>query len=134
MDPLSITCAILAVIGAGKGVGKAIRKLALAKGAPVSLLQLNNEVADLSLAVRAIEEFHKGGGQLHPTSSIAHSNVTAALEEAKAAVEELQTLITGRLSKVNTIKPNRLQWLRAEPVIASTKERVRSAKLSLVSA
>jgi hypothetical protein len=133
MDPLSITCSIIAIIGAGQGVAKTIRKLARVKGAPLSVLQLNNEVSDLSLAVRAIEEFHQDGRTL-PPASIGHGYITTALEEAKDAVVELEVYITEKLSKINTKKLDRLAWMRAEPTIVLMKERVRSAKLNLVAA
>ncbi|KAI1123702.1 ankyrin repeat-containing domain protein [Nemania abortiva] len=133
MDPLSITCAIITIIGAGNGVTKTIRKLALLKGAPASLLQLNNELADLSLAVRAIEEIQKSG-EHSPPPETAHVYFTTALEEAREAVLDLEILIEQKLVNLSTKKLDRLSWMRAEPTIVKMKERVRSAKVNLVAA
>ena len=133
MDPLSISVSILTIIGAGKPVVKAIQRLARLKDAPASLLQLNNAISDLSLAVKAVEEFHRDRGQSSSTS-LAHELVTSALMEARVAALELETLISQKLTKVDNKKIDRISWVLAEPTIEKMKKKLHSAKKKLIAA
>lgn len=46
-DPLSVTTAVVTLLGTASAAGKALKKLASLRNAPAQVLQLNNEVCTL---------------------------------------------------------------------------------------
>lgn len=56
MDPLSFTASLLTVIGLGAQVARTVQRLVALKGAPGVLLALNNEISDLNLVIKAIDD------------------------------------------------------------------------------
>ena len=95
MDPLSLTASIIAVIGTGGEVAKAIKKLASLKGAPNLVLALNNEISDLLLLVFAIQDVfqrQEASGVLSPDNAPAATAITSTLKQANDKVLELKVL------------------------------------------
>ena len=96
MDPLSITASIIAIIGAGGNIAKAIRSLASQSNAPEFVLALNNELVDLDLVVSAIQEIYQkqqsNGRSRGPQDVDINASVTSALTQARQTATELQIL------------------------------------------
>ena len=145
MDPLSLTASIIAIIGVGGQAAKAIKRLASAKGAPDSLLALNNEVSDLRLIVTAIEDIIRTqrslGGRLHPGSQAYETSVNASivpsLDQANQKVHELdamyQRLTQSTFRSSTSVIPdvNRSTWLVEQRKLKLLQEDLRSSRVKL---
>ena len=92
MDPLSITASIIAILGTGGIIAKGFNKVRGLKDAPNILLQLNNEVSDLTLLVQAVDEIYRWHLSALALSS-QEAVVCSTLERAQNVVLDLQKLI-----------------------------------------
>lgn len=133
MDPLSITAAIIALIGAGGKVGTGLRKLVELRNAPDSLLQLNNEVADLKLIVQAIDTNTLDSPADDSGAAAQYQLTHNALERVKEVALELEVLIENTLTKVTDdgTKFDKVAWLRQAKKVQGLKEKIRNAKTDL---
>ena len=113
MDPLSLTGSIIAILGMTGTVGKGLQKVRQLRKAPETLLQLNNEITDLYLLVRAVDDLYR---QHDDSTSVSQQEVVCAvLERTKSAVLELEMVIAYRLTK-ETGRGNEIDlfaWARA---------------------
>ena len=136
MDPLSVTAAIIAIVGAGGTVGRGLRKLAALRNAPDSLLQLNNEVTDLQLVVQAVDINSLNNSADDSAAAAQYQLIQNALERVKTVVLELEKLIEYTLTKMTDsgTKIDKNAWLRSEKKIQKLKERIRDAKNDLAMA
>ena len=136
MDPLSVTAAIIAIVGAGGTVGKGLRKLVALRNAPDSLLQLNNEVTDMQLVVQAVDINSLDNSADDSAAAAQYQLIQNALGRMKKVVLELEKLIEYSLTKITDggIKIDKVAWLRAEKKIRSLKEKIRDAKNELAMA
>ena len=131
MDPLSLTASILAVLGAGSTLMKSLDRALQLKRAPDTLLQLNNEVADLQILVRAVDEIWRQDGA---SITVAQQEVVSkALDRARVAVLELEKLIAYILTRETDGGPTvyRLAWAYAHGRIKRTKDKLRTARNDL---
>ena len=145
MDPLSITVSIIAIIGVGGQTAKTIKKLASIKGAPDSILALNNEISDIRLIIIAIQdvfEKQRTTGKPFPGYRASEANVDAsvisALEQANKKVLELEALhnrlipLSSGLSGLATT--DRITWLREQKKLKHMQEDLRTTRLKLATA
>ena len=133
MDPLSLTASIIAVFGAGGTIAKGLGKIRRLKRAPDVLLQLNNDVTDLHLLIRAVDELYRQRNNLSSASTLQEEVVCRTLERAKHAVLELEKLIGYILTKETNAgtEVNNLAWIRAVDRITETKGNIRAARDNL---
>ena len=133
MDPLSLTASIIAVLGAGGTIAKGLSKIRRLKSAPDILLQLNNEVTDLHLLIRAVNELYHRPTNLNPTSTLQEKVVCNALERAKYAVLELEKLIEYVLTKQTArgTEVDTLAWSRVLDRVKEAKNNIRTARTDL---
>ena len=131
MDPLSLTASIIAILGAGGTISKGLSKIRNLKRAPYIVLQLNNEVTDLHLLIRAVDDLYRRADQ---SILDAHEHlVYNALERAKHAVLELEELIEYVLTKESDSgkEVNRLGWIRALDRVKEVKNNIHVVRSNL---
>ena len=98
MDPLSLTASIIAILGTGGAIAKGFVKIRGTRHAPVVLLQLNNEVSDLTLLVQAVDQqLQSYRSPMAPSTQ--DQVICKALERAKEVVLDLEKLIGYTLTK-----------------------------------
>ena len=133
MDPLSLTASILALLGAGGTIAKGLAKLRRLKRAPYILLQLNNEVTDLHLLIRAVNEIYHSSAKIIPASTLQEEVVSNALKRAKHDVLELEKLIEYVLTKEtsNGTKIDTLAWTRALNRVKEANDHIRASRNDL---
>ena len=138
MDPLSLTASIIAIIGVGGQVAKAVRKAASLQGAPDLVLALNNEMADLNLVVVAVQGIFQRlqttgvrSGELNADNSI-----TSSLKQVKGKVIELAALqkrLNISISGSN-VEFDKVAWLREQKKVKRMQEDLKSVRLKLAAA
>ena len=121
-DPLSLAASIIADVTAAEGVTKTLSKVKLLRNAPNELLVLNNEVTDLAITLRNVNDFIL----MNNTSStgIPHSvleQIVASVESAKERVTQLDQLIHYQFLKSGSLdgdyKVFRLRWAGAKGAV-----------------
>ena len=141
MDPLSLTASIVAIVGVGGEVAKAVRKLASLKDAPGLILALNNEISDLYLVILAIRDIYQrqrasfsSSPETLTTDNIVISTLTQANDKVlklKALHRRLTSRTTGS-SNLNTL--NKASWLREQKNVKKIQEDLHTVRLKLSAA
>lgn len=135
MDPLSVTAGILAVLGAGGKVGTACQKIIALRHAPYALIALNNEVTDLHIVVKDVNDILRLHSQTSETDAL--PSVTSALKRTTATLLRLETLIAYELTTPSGDNESRLDrsvWLQAESRVQKLKDDIRADRVALASA
>lgn len=135
MDPLSVTASILAVLGAGGEVGKACKKIIDLRDAPDALIALNNEVTDLHILVRDVDDILRQHSRISETDAL--PSVISALKRVKATLLRLESLIAYELTTPSGSNGRRLDrsvWLRAESKVQKLKDDIRADRVALAPA
>ena len=134
MDPLSLTASITAVLGAGTIIAQGLRRIQQLKGAPDLLLQLNNEIIDLHVLIRAVDEiFHRHNHTQASFTDAQQSVICNVLVRAKHTLLELEELIAYFLTKETDegSKIDRLAWLRSQGKVTEVKGNLQRARVDL---
>lgn len=139
MDPLSITVATFALIGAANQVAVGLNKLASLKGAPAAVLALNNEVSDLRLVLQETEPLllkHNqapvSGQPAFPPKSV-DATFLLSMERAKGMLLDLESVIQNRLmTRMGGI--DKLGWLREQDKIRKAQVDLRTVRLNITAA
>jgi hypothetical protein len=136
MDPLSITASIIALIGAGNQLARGINKLASLRGAPASILSLNNELSDVRLVLAETEALlaeHEARDAKH-ASSIARPRLEKRLSPSLKSVwdrmQELQAIEKRLTTKSGSI--DRLAWLWEQDNVNRAQKGLRAARSDIV--
>ena len=136
-DPLSITASIVAIIGAAEGVTKIIRKVKHIQHAPIKLLALLNEVADLTTVLKVVQTFIRDQNTQScniPQDQV--QQVSILVDRAKDEILQLEKLIEYTLVKPNStlesIKISRQEWLKARPEITEFQQSFRDIRLKVM--
>lgn len=139
MDPLSITVATLALIGAANQVAVGLNKLASLKGAPAAILALNNEVSDLRLVLQETEPLllkHKqadGLGQPNFPPKMIDATFLRSMDRAKEKLLDLESVIQNRLmTRMGAI--DKLGWLREQDKVRKAQADLRTVRLNITAA
>ena len=132
MDPLSITASLITVLGTGGAVTKGLGMILNLKNAPNILLQLNNEVSDLTLVIRAVDDLCRRS-QLTHAAPTQEEVVYSALERARNVVLDLEKLIEYTLTKQTSSGShvNRIAWLASLDRIKKTRTAIRAIRNDL---
>ena len=133
MDPVSLTASIIAILGAGGAIAKGMRKIHRLKNAPIVLLQLNNEVSDMTLLIDLIDDLVRKETS-HPASSAKQLElVCTILSRAKSDVLELEKFIAYTLTKETSLgaEVDRSTWIRSSDGISNAKNNIRRAREDL---
>ena len=135
-DPLSFTAGIIAVIGAADGVATTLAKIRSLRNAPDELLALTNEVSDLRIILRDIENHFSQSTNRPQTPQDQLGHMSVLINRAKERILELDRLIQYRLVKPESvsdqIKISRQQWARAKDVINKFRQSLRDIRLNLM--
>ena len=137
MDPLSISAAIVALIGAANHVAIDLNKLSSLKGASAAILQLNNEVSDLRLILQETEPLllrHKQaaspGLATKATASVDEPLLLISIERARNNLTDVESLIQNRLmNRIGAI--DKLGWLVDQDKVRKAKENIRERNSTL---
>ena len=144
MDPLSITASIITIVGVGGQAAGAVRKVAALKGAPESILALNNEITDLHLVISAIQHVYqrqRNRGSPSPAGTVGDidASITSSLQHAMNITAELEAL-DGRLKSSSAgdstgpIKFNKIARLQEQRNVRQTQQDLRSVRIKLAGA
>lgn len=131
MDPLSLTASIIAILGAGSTISRGLRRIQQLKDAPELLLQLNNEITDLYLLIRVVDQLYHGHKYFRNQDSDAQQEaICAALTRAKRDVLELEKLIAYVLTRETDAgaEIDRLAWLRSQRKIIEMRNSLQRAR------
>ena len=134
MDPLSLTASIIAIVGAGSKLAQTVKKIASLRGAPAVLLALNNEIADLQLALLAIIDVYEGG---HTVQESTAASLSSTLLQVRTSIEQLVGLVA-RVQKPSNgatdgLKLNRVAWLREQSRLNGVNNDMRDCRRKLIS-
>ena len=131
MDPLSLTASLLAILGAGGVVAKGLDKIRGLKNTPNILLQLNNEVTDLHLLLRGVDELYHE--HVDSTKTSQREIIYNTLIRAKEALLELEQLISYRWTKETDrgTEIDRTVWIRAQTKVKEMKDKIRGVRNDL---
>ena len=135
-DPLSITASIIAVLGAAEGVTKMVGKLKSIQHAPTELLALLNEIADLTLVLRHVQNFVRSQSARSPISNQDQfQHLSTLIDKAKEKVLRLDELIEYRLVKPDStpqsIKILRLEWVKARRPLKDFQQSLRDIRQNI---
>ena len=135
MDPLSIIASIITIVGFGGETAKAVWHLASIRDAPALLLALNNEITDLHLAVRAIQEIlQKQAATQQALDASVLASITNSLQLVNGKVMELEALHRRLLKSSPGTVPyelNKSAWLREWTRVKRLQEDLRSVRTNL---
>ena len=135
-DPLSITASIIAVVGAAEGVTKTLAKIKSIRNAPDELLALINEVSDLKIILRDLQNYVNQNMHRPQISQEELENISILINRAKDKLLELDKLIQYKLVKpesiTDQIKVSRREWLRAKSTIEKFRQSLRDIKLNIM--
>ena len=129
MDPLSIIASIIAILSTGGVIANGLGKIRSLKDAPAILLQLHNEVSDLNVLVRAVDDLYRRPGPTH-ASRADETLVCSALERGRDAILELEKLIEYTLTKETRLgsQVNRTAWIGSLSKLKETRITLRAAR------
>ena len=135
-DPLSITASVIAIIGAAEGVTKIFEKLRNIENAPSELLALFNEVADLTLVLRSVQNFIRSQNAHGPQISQDQlQHLSELVDKAKNKVLQLEEFMEYRLVKPDStsknIKVARQEWMKAKRTIKEFKQNLRDIRQNI---
>ena len=133
MDPLSITSAIVTLLGAGGQIQKVLKKVVSLKNAPGILLAVNNEITDLRAVVQIFDDLLQS--QYNTKDAAPYSQLSGSLEKVKQTLLTLEQLVSYELTVIVGDDPHpRLDksvWLRAEPEFRAIMDQIRDDKTAL---
>ena len=135
-DPLSITASIIAILGAAEGVTKMVGKIKGIQDAPTELLALLNEVADLTLVLRHVQNFTRSQSARSPQSLQDQcQHLSALVDRAREKVLRLEELIEYKLVKPDStpesIKISRLEWAKARRPLKEFQQSLRDIRQNI---
>ena len=121
-DPLSLVASIIAVVGAAETISKTLTKVKLLRNAPVGLLALNNEIADLTIILCTVEG-HMSSSDLErsaPPQDVLQQ-ILNLVDRAKDHLLQLDQLIHYRFLESGSLdgdyKVFRIRWIRAKETV-----------------
>jgi len=121
MDPVGVTASKLTIQSSVNGGIKVAQTL---YNAPQELQSLSTEVDEFSHVLQDVRD--------QPRTDLTSTSLSPTLYRAKAVVQELEELISYRLTKVgHSLKVDRLEWARSRPQIKELRKQLKSVKLSL---
>ena len=136
-DPLSLVASIIAVIGAAETIATFISKGKILRNAPDELLALNNEVSDLTVTLRNIEQsisLNKTESSVVPQEVLQHTSIL--IDRAKHRLHEIDHLIYHRLLKSGSFEGDykvfRVRWVRVKSEVESHRAALRDIRQNIV--
>ena len=132
---VSLVASIITLVGAADAVGKTLSKVRLLYRATDELLALNNEVADLTVVMRNLENHLRATAPATPQASIDH--LRTLVERARDRILKLDQLIHYGFLKSGSFdnddyKVFRLRWARSKETVESHRQALRDAKQNIV--
>ena len=136
-DPLSLAASIIAVVTAAEGITKTFSKVKLLRNAPSELLALNNEVTDLTITLRNVNDYMAKNNAT--STGIPHNvleQISALVDSAKQRVMQLNQLIHCQFLKSGSLdgdyKVFRLKWARAKGAVENHRQALRDIKQNIL--
>ena len=125
MDPLSITTGIITILGVVSSAVRARRAVYKAPGEVESLL---NDLTDSEIIIKDVEATLQEAGIANAQSS----DLTNSLEATIALLDELLRIIRDDIRKTgNSLKVNRLAWIRAKHKVTTLRTSLDRIRLEL---
>ena len=131
MDPLSIAASTVTLGGLVQGVGNHIQILVRSRDAPVVLMQISNELADLRVLIGKIEYIYHLSLQVDSLKASDEDAVRNSLDRAKNTILDLEVLTCYKLTKASSsdsLKVERFAWFTNEQKFKSLLERLQRNK------
>lgn len=133
-DPLSITTAIVTILGTGGHIGKVLKKVVnLKNDAPDILLAVNNEITDLRAVIQMFDDLLQR--QYNTSDAAPYSQLSVSLEKVKRTLLELEQLFSYEFTVVDGdglhLRLDKSGWLLAEPKFRAIKDQIRDDKTAL---
>ena len=132
MDPLSI---LASAITLSAGVSAALEQLRTLQSADHELQAIINEVSDIRVVFSFIEETIKERQAYQRLSQDCLPDLLTLLEDSKATLTELDTLVRSRLIRTSNssgeFKAARLSWLRQRNKVKRLLKELRSTRTSI---
>ena len=133
-DPLSITSAIVTLLGAGGCIGKVLKKVVnLKHHAPDILLAVNNEITDLRDVVQIFDDLLQR--KYHTSDAAPYRQLSVSLDKVKRTLLKLEQLFSYELTVVEGddlhLRLDKSAWLLAEPKFRAIKDQIRDDKTAL---
>ena len=137
MDPLSLTTAVVTLLGVCVSTTRTCAKLRRLKNAPSLIQALNDEVSDLCrIVVDASDFFERLSSS---TDSAAHTNqaflelCSSSLSRATILVDEVKKVLEGGLVKVEKQNKIKMSWnfLRKHTKLARLRGELQGVRLQL---
>ena len=122
MDPLSLVTGILALLGACSTASKTLSKIRCLKRAPALLQALNNEIADLQLALMDINDYIErteltkvvSHGTGTSTTTTVFDICSSVIDQTRQTVQEIEAVVNYRIlrpGREEGFEVNRLSFL-----------------------
>ena len=123
-DPLSITTAIVTLLGAGVQIVKVLKKLVSLKNAPGILLAVNNEFTDLRAVVQILGDLLQ---RQDSTNDVAlYSQLSTSLKKVKQTLLRLEQLFSYESTVIEGddlhLRLDTSVWLLPEPKFRAIKD------------
>ena len=133
-DPLTVTTAIVTLLGAGGRIGKVLKKVVnLKNDAPDILLAVNNEITDLREVVQMFDDLLQR--QYNTSDAAPYSQLSVSLDKVKRTLLKLEQLFSYELTVVEGddlhLRLDKSAWLQAEPKFCAIKDQIRNDKTAL---
>ena len=115
---------------------KIIGKVNHLQNAPIKLLALLNEVADLTVVLRSVEAFLRNQNtRSFNITQDQFQQLSTLVNKAKDEILRLTKLIQYTLMKpdstLESIKISRREWLKAKPIISEFQQSLRDIRLNI---
>lgn len=102
-----------------------IGKIRNSRNAPERVIKLENEITDLKLVISVVQDFEERDQPLH---NAAARHLVVALNNAKKAVLDLQSLIEYSLKKSSDGNVSRKAWMRMQTRVEELSGNIRSSR------
>ena len=131
---ISLAASIVALVGAADAIGKTLSKARILYRAPDEVLALNNEIADLTVVMRNLENHPLTTAPVTMQESISH--MKTLVERARDRILQLDQLIHYEFLKSGNLdgdyKVFRLRWARSKDTVENHRQALRDAKQNIV--
>ena len=131
---VSLAASIVALMGAANTIGKTLSEARRLYHAPDELLALNNEVADLTVVMRNLEDHFRVASPVTAQESIDHLGVL--IGRARDRLLQLDQLINREFLKSGSFESDykvfRLRWVRSRETVENHRQALRDAKQNVV--
>ncbi|CAK1365360.1 unnamed protein product [Cercospora beticola] len=132
-DPLSISVAALACVGAAATLTKTIHKLILLQNAPQEISELAKEIKTIQTHLEGFHEVVKERGNAHTTIAAALP-IDKCINDAQQKTTQINTFLETNLLKETSLATKKLKksaWLKWQSELRRLKQELRDIRVEL---